>query len=110
MIAHRRALAAGADDSPHGTREHADAPRFDPFAAAHADWLDNFALFMAVKEAHGSRLDDGRHPLRNAIPRRWRVGRPEASNIRLHKLTQCLFFEHWRRERDACRARHRDHG
>ena len=43
---------------------------------------------------------------RSAIHRRSRSGRRRcAREIRLHKLTQFLFFEQWQRVRDACRAR-----
>ena len=81
--------------------------RFDRFCRAQAGWLDDFALFMAVKDAHGQAA--------------WTTWEPDiaqrdpsavaqwsarcAREIRLHKLTQFLFFEQWQRVRDACRAR-----
>jgi 4-alpha-glucanotransferase len=53
--------------------------RFERFCSTNAGWLDDFALFMAVKAAHGQ--------------------------VAWTKLTQFLFFEQWQRVRDACRAR-----
>ena len=81
--------------------------RFDRFCSAQADWLDDFALFMAVKEAHGQTAWTAWEPdIAQRDPSaiaRWSARC--AREIRLHKLTQFLFFEQWQRVRDACRAR-----
>ena len=81
--------------------------RFDAFCRAHADWLDDFALFMAVKEAHGQVAWTAWEPdiaqREPSAMARWSTRCAE--EIRLHKLTQFLFFEQWQRVRDACRAR-----
>jgi len=81
--------------------------RFERFCRSHAGWLNDYALFMAVKAAHGqapwtSWPEDIRLREPGAIAR-WtdRLAR----EIRQHKLTQFLFFEHWARVRDACHAR-----
>ena len=81
--------------------------RFDRFCRAHADWLDDFALFMAVKDAHGQAAWTAWEPdIAQRDPSavaQWSARC--AREIRLHKLTQFLFFEQWQRVRDACRAR-----
>ena len=107
VIAHRRAVwprLLTRFDAAGGTSMR---QRFDAFAAAHAHWLDDFALFMAVKDAHGQVAWTAwasdiaqREPSAMA---RWSIRCAE--EIRLHKLTQFLFFEQWQQVRDACRAR-----
>jgi 4-alpha-glucanotransferase len=107
VIAHRDALwprvlerfdAAGANP----LRE-----RFERFRLAQANWLNDYALFMSVKSAHGqapwtSWDRDIGHREPDAIAR-WTTRC--AREIRQHQLTQFLFFEHWHRIRDACHAR-----
>ena len=81
--------------------------RFERFCREQAHWLDDFALFMAIKEAHGQaawtawEADIARHE--PAAIAKWSTRC--AREIRLHKLTQFLFFEQWRRVREACHAR-----
>jgi 4-alpha-glucanotransferase len=81
--------------------------RFDRFCRAQAAWLNDFALFMAIKAAHDQAPWTSWD---TAIARR----QPDAiarwtdrcaREIRQHQLTQFLFFEHWQRIRDACHAR-----
>jgi 4-alpha-glucanotransferase len=107
VIAHREALwprllerfdAAGAGPMHE---------RFERFRRAEAGWLNDYALFMAVKSAHGQRPwtsweRDIAHREPAAIAR-WtdRCAR----EIRQHQLTQFLFFEQWHRIRDACHSR-----
>jgi 4-alpha-glucanotransferase len=107
VIAHRRAIWPPVLDR----FETAGAPqmrdRFDRFCAAHASWLDDFALFMAVKDAQGQAAwtawePDIAHRDPTAVAR-WSARC--ARGIRLHKLTQFLFFEQWERLHEACRAR-----
>jgi 4-alpha-glucanotransferase len=81
--------------------------RFDRFCRAQARWLDDYALFMAVKDAHRhaawpswDRDIAARDP---AAIARWSAGL--AREIRVHKLTQFLFFDQWDRVRASCRAR-----
>jgi 4-alpha-glucanotransferase len=81
--------------------------RFGQFCAAQSAWLDEFALFMAVKEAHRnvawtSWEPDIAHRDRAAIER-WTTA--SKRQILQHKLTQFLFFEQWQRVREACHAR-----
>jgi 4-alpha-glucanotransferase len=106
VIAHRQSLWPRLldrfDRAPGFLRD-----RFEHFCRAHADWLDDFTLFMAVKAAHGHvawtmwEPDIARRDP-DAVAR-WSVRCKR--EIQLHKLTQFLFFEQWRRVREACRAR-----
>ncbi len=107
VIAHRRALwprVLDRFDAASGTPMHT---RFDGFCHTHADWLDDFALFMAVKEAHDQTAWTAWEPAiaqrEPSAVARWSARC--AAEIRLHKLTQFLFFEQWQCVRDACRAR-----
>ncbi len=76
------------------------------FCSEQAPWLDDFALFMALKEAHDERAWNewprdiaAREP--GAVAR-W--SRDLAPGIRRHQLTQFLFFHQWSRLRERCRA------
>jgi 4-alpha-glucanotransferase len=107
VIAHRRSLWPRVLDRFEAAGVTPLRDRYDRFCVAHAGWLDDFALFMAVKEAH-----------RDVA---WTAWEPEIAHrdpaaiarwstrcmreIRLHKLLQFLFFEQWQQVRDACRAR-----
>ena len=81
--------------------------RFDHFCLAHANWLDDFALFMSVKEAHEDAAWTAWEPdiaqRDSSAIARWSARC--ARDIRRHKLAQFLFFQQWQRVRDACHAR-----
>jgi 4-alpha-glucanotransferase len=107
VIAHRRALWPRALDRFDATGGGVMRDRFNGFCNAHAGWLDDFALFMAVKNAQRQAAWTTWEP---DIARRDRSAVVQwsarcAREIRLHKLTQFLFFEQWQRLHDACRAR-----
>jgi 4-alpha-glucanotransferase len=108
VIAQRRALwprvldRLDASSSRTGLRE-----RLDGFCRAEASWLNDFALFMAVKDAHGQAPwtawgADIAHRDPAAVAK-WSA--QCAREIRLHTLTQFLFFEQWQSVREACHAR-----
>ncbi len=71
---------------------------FDRFAAEEAPWLDDFALFMAVKEAYGGGAwSDWPGPLRLREPSALAQARAGlADSIARHKFIQFLFFKQWR--------------
>jgi 4-alpha-glucanotransferase len=107
VIAHRASLWPRVLERFDAARAGPLRDRFDRFCLAQANWLNDYALFMAVKSAHGdapwtSWERDIAHREPGAIAR-WtdRCAR----EIRQHQLTQFLFFEHWHRVRDACHAR-----
>jgi 4-alpha-glucanotransferase len=81
--------------------------RFDQFCAAQAKWLDDYALFMAIKEAQDhvpwTKWETdiaARDPTAVAS---W--SKRLANEVRLHKLIQFLFFAQWRRLKAECAAR-----
>jgi 4-alpha-glucanotransferase len=106
VIAHRRAFW------PRVLERFKMAPpavqnRFKRFCTAQASWLDDFALFMAVKAQHQQLAWTTWEPdiarREPAAVARWSARcEPE---IQLHKLTQFLFFEQWQDVREACHAR-----
>jgi 4-alpha-glucanotransferase len=107
VIAHRRALWPRVLDRFDATSAPATRDGFDRFCRAHASWLDDFALFMAVKETQGQAAWTAWEPdiaqRDPAAVARWSARC--AREIRLHKMAQFLFFDHWQRVREACRAR-----
>jgi 4-alpha-glucanotransferase len=67
------------------------------FARRHAGWLADYALFMAVREAHqGSNWSDWEQGIALRQPEslaRWR--KRVADDIRFHTYVQYLFFTQW---------------
>jgi 4-alpha-glucanotransferase len=107
VIAHREALWPRVLDRFEAGATASVRDRFDRFCRAQADWLDDYALFMAVKAAHGqaawTRWEADIAQRDPAAVSRWTAACEQS--IRLHKLVQFLFFEQWRRVRAACHAR-----
>jgi 4-alpha-glucanotransferase len=107
VIAHRQDLWPRIAERFDGGARSASRDHFDEFCRRNADWLNDFALFMAVKAAHGQRAWtewDADIARRDPAAVSW-WSRQCAPGIRTEKLTQFLFFEQWRRVQDACRAR-----
>jgi 4-alpha-glucanotransferase len=83
------------------------ASGFEDFCEANAHWLEDFALFMALKEAHqGVAWTQWEPGARDRDPKalaKWReqLAKPMAAQ----KFLQFAFFEQWRELRDYCRAR-----
>jgi len=85
----------------------AEPEAFESFRKTNASWLDDYALYMAVKEAHGGtewtewdRAIARRQP---AALTRWR--KEQAAAIRARSFGQYLFSVQWQRLKDHCRAR-----
>jgi 4-alpha-glucanotransferase len=107
VIGRRRALWPRVFDRFEAAADPVVRDRFERFCRAQASWLDDFALFAAVKDAHRQTAwvewDDDiarREPQAVAA---W--SDRCAREIRIQKLTQFLFFEQWMRLREACHAR-----
>ena len=70
---------------------------FEQFRAEHAAWLDDFALFMAVKAAHGgvswNEWDPAIAKRQPKALQQWR--KKLADRIEFHQFNQWLFFTHW---------------
>lgn len=106
VIAHRRGVWPKVLDRLDASGASPLRERFDRFRTARRWWLDDFALFMALKAAHGDVAWTGwpaelagRDP---AALARWAARC--AREIRLQGLLQFLFFEQWGHIRRACRA------
>ena len=71
--------------------------RFDAFCRDKAAWLDDYALFMAVKKAHDDvAWTDWPADIRSRKPKaldRWRKEKAEA--VRAGQFAQFLFFSQW---------------
>src|SRR5690606_26969464 len=79
---------------------------YDAFCAAEAEWLDDFALFMALKDAHGGApWNQWEMPLRSRQPDAVAQARKEhAAAIHAHKFNQWLFYRQWQRLKDYANA------
>jgi len=92
-------------------RQHALAEQkqaFERFCSEHRDWLNDFALFMAVKQAHDM-------VAWTKWPEDIAQRRPEAvepwcsklsSEIEAQKFFQFVFFQQWQQLREYGRERH----
>ena len=87
--------------------EPADREAFDSFREANASWLDDYALYMAVKEAHSgvewTEWDAAIARRRPEALARWREERADV--VRAREFGQYLFFLQWKRLKDHCRER-----
>ena len=83
------------------------AERFDAFCAQNRAWLDDFSLFMAVKEAHGfSAWTEWEEDIRDrdaGAMQRW--ARLLHREVRRYKYEQFLFFCQWSDLRKYCAER-----
>jgi 4-alpha-glucanotransferase len=73
-------------------------PAFDLFCEAAAPWLDDFAQFMAFKDAHGGvSWLEWEPALARRQPRALKAARArQAEAIEQHKFRQFLFWRQWR--------------
>ncbi|MCF7837641.1 MAG: 4-alpha-glucanotransferase [Candidatus Marinimicrobia bacterium] len=81
--------------------------RHAAFCEKHRHWLDDYALFQALKTAHGGRAWlEWDEPLRRREPNALRAARRTlAPALRHIRLQQFLFDDQWQRLRAACRRR-----
>ncbi len=70
---------------------------FERFCAEEAFWLDDYALFMAIKQANGGGAwDSWPAPLRLRAPAALAQARADLADlIERHKFFQYLFFKQW---------------
>lgn len=70
---------------------------FDAFCAANSRWLDDYALFMALKDAHdGAAWNRWEMPLRSRMARALAAARKaHAARIHAYQFIQWLFFRQW---------------
>jgi 4-alpha-glucanotransferase len=84
-----------------------EAPGFEAFCEANRHWLDDFALFMALKERnHGGAWTRWEPDARDRDPLALDKYRTElAREIATHKFLQFVFFEQWRALREYAHVR-----
>ncbi|MEZ4859978.1 MAG: 4-alpha-glucanotransferase [Caldilineaceae bacterium] len=77
----------------------AQKEEYAAFCATHAGWLDDFALFMALKDAHGGAAwNQWDLPLRGRDATALAAARQShADAIHNHKFNQWLFYRQWQR-------------
>lgn len=70
---------------------------FEQFCQAQGEWLEDFALFMALKDAHnGQPWTAWPMPLRSRQPKALETAiTAHAAPIHAHKFNQWLFFRQW---------------
>ena len=67
---------------------------FERFRRQSRSWLDAYAEFMALKDAHGG-----------ASWTEWRSKQPDPDRMRIHQAIQFHFFRQWRELKDYARER-----
>ncbi len=79
----------------------------EEFRSRHRAWLDDFALFMALKEAHGGApWTQWEEPLRRRDEKALKKARSSlADAVERHIFRQFLFFRQWRNLRERAHER-----
>lgn len=67
---------------------------FEQFCECHRDWLDDFARFMALKNANSL-----------AAWTEWRIQQADPQEIQLQKFWQWEFYRQWSELKNYCQAR-----
>jgi 4-alpha-glucanotransferase len=98
IIAYKAGLTAQAWDHFQAGRGAGLRPEFEEFCAQETAWLDDFALFMALKEAHGGlSWHDWPEELVQREPGALQQAREDlAEEMELHRFRQFLFYRQWR--------------
>ena len=83
---------------------------FETFAERNASWLDDYALFQALKSAHGGKAwHEWERPLVGREPVALARARKELHDqIEAHKFFQFLFFKQWFAFKAYCNERNID--
>lgn len=81
--------------------------KFEEFANQNASWLDDYALFRALKNRHGGAAWTG---WEHSLARRERSALSQARNearteIEAHKFSQFVFFKQWLELKSYCNSR-----
>ena len=107
VIQWKRALLDRAAERFRAQPDAVHAAEFAAWCAQHAGWLDDFALFMALKDAHGG-ASWGEWPaaLRRREPAALDAARAaHAARLHAHRFSQWLFFRQWHVLREHAHAR-----
>lgn len=80
---------------------------FEKFCIKHNDWLDDFSLFMAVKQYHGGELwtkwEKSIALKEEAAVNKWKE--KVKNEILYHKFLQWIFFEQWHQVREYANSK-----
>ncbi len=81
---------------------------FEQFCRNERKWLDDFALFVAIKESlGGASWQEWPEPIRTRRPEALETARRELGpRAARHQFVQFLFFRQWHRLREFAHARH----
>lgn len=80
------------------------APGLAAFRAANASWLDDFALYTALREAHGAPWVQWPRELRDRDPKAMEAARTEhAQAVERAVFLQYVFQRQWNALRERCR-------
>jgi 4-alpha-glucanotransferase len=106
VIAHRHPIWMRALERFEAKAIASTRDRFDAFCRHEAAWLDEYALFMAIKEAHALVAWTSWEPsIAHRDPEalaRWR--QRCARRLRAHQFAQFLFFSQWHALREHAHA------
>ena len=107
VITPRRALLAAAFSRFDKGAASAQRQAFEAFCNDNRWWLDDFSLFMALKDAHDMRAwTEWPVPLRDRDPDALAAARvASADSCRLHAFVQWQFFTQWQVLREAATSR-----
>jgi 4-alpha-glucanotransferase len=107
VIAWKRPLIRRAFERFGRKASSAEVDLFEEFRRSHAGWLDDFALFMALKESHGGApWHAWEADLATRQPVALEAARERlAGEVRLVEFAQHLFFRQWTALRAYCRER-----
>ena len=88
------------------SKRTSDRGEFEVFCAENAAWLEDFALFMAIKHARSERpWTDWEPDLRAREPAALARARQALSGgLRQHRFEQFFFARQWQSLRDQCRS------
>ncbi len=81
---------------------------FDTFVKENADWLPDFALFMALKDAHGgdSWVTWEEEELKAREPKALETAKEKyADDVEFYEMLQYLFFKQWRALKEYVNAK-----
>ena len=90
-----------------GDASHADRAAFDHFCASNSSWLDDYALFMACKDAHdGVAWASWEPAIRSREPQAIGASSEKlAGEIKAYKFWQFEFFRQWGQLKSYCQQR-----
>jgi 4-alpha-glucanotransferase len=107
VIAYKMAMLRRAAAAFFASGSATDRAAFDRFSGGSAAWLDDYALFMAVKDAHGGVIFTAwDSAIRRRTPQAIREWSEKlAPEIRAYKYWQFEFFRQWERIKNYCHER-----